>query len=597
MMKRRIAAVGILASAGLVWLLTAAPASAEPYSRSSGWERTHGGGILENTRFHRPTGGLGYYPVPRGQRFLVVEDDAELGEIVLFDILSRVSDLDIREVLDIHNSWDLYPEEVATVLFLRELAGGSYARIADRRAERGLAWKEIADDLELDPRDLGQGPRWYELGRRDDWWREDSDVEDEVMMEILGLEYRIEPSELRRLSRDGLGYSALALMYEISLRSGRDALDILDMKTRSKVRWRTLADDLGVDMRDLDAKRALHYHNSDFRGYYDDDGYDYHPNHRKWKHRSRREYHYYGDWRRDDFGYYCFDYDRDYDIFWPWGRCYYTYWWPSDCWWDRCRFGVYWHNSPYHDWGGGYPWWGGRRVHWEPRDPYWQDWHNDPYIDHDPPRAVDNRRYAEKIIDKYGDVGFHEGQWTERVRVNDHGDTTVSRGDRNQGEGGSRGGSGGDQGVRGGGRSNGDGGGTPPPPRNGGGSRDQGSSAGGSGGSSGGSGGSDRGSGGGSSGGGGSRKGGDRGSADSGGSGGGGAQGSGSGSSGSSGGSGNRGGGTPPPRDDHGSGGSGGSGGGAGDRGGSGGSGGGGGGDRGGSGGGGGGGGSRKGDR
>jgi hypothetical protein len=592
MTKRRIALIGVIAVVGLLGLLAAPPASAAPFERGSGLERAHGGGILDNTRFHRPTGGLGYYSVPRGERFLVVEDDAELGEVVLFDILSRVSDLDIREIFDIHNTWDLYPEEVATVLFLRELTGGSYAPIADRRAERGMSWKEIADDLRLDPRDLGQGPRWYELGRRDDWWREDTDVEDEVMMEILGLEYRVDPSELRRLSSDGVGYSALALMYEISLRSGRDAIDILDMKTRSKVRWRTLADDLGVDLRDLDAKRALHYHNSDFRGYYDDDRYEYHPNHHKWKHRSRREYHHYGDWRRDDLDYYCFDYDRDYDIFWPWGRCYYTYWWPQDCWWDRCRLGIYWHNSIYHDWCGGYPWWGGRHVRWEPRDPYWQDWRHDPNINDDPPRARDNRRYAEKIIEKYGDVGFHEGQWTERVRVSDDGATTVRRGERNQGEGGSRGGSSGDQGTRGGGRTNGDGGGTAPPPRHDNG--DNGSSAGGSrGGSSGGSGGSDRGSGG-SSGGGGSRKGGDRGSADRGGSGGGsggGAHGSGSGGSGGSGGGG---GGTPPPRDDHPSGGSGGGGGGAGDRGGSGGSGGG---DRGGSGGGGGGGGSRKGDR
>ncbi len=424
--------------------------------------------------------------------YFVVEDDAELGEIVLFDVIARVSRMDIREVIDIHDVWDLYPEEIAAVLYLREITGASYGSIATMRADDFLSWKEIAYEYDIDPEILGESSRWYRRDDREDWWKDDPDFEHRVMMAMLASEYGIDESDLNRMSRDGLGYSDMAIMLEFSYRSGRDMDDLLGYKIDREVRWRTVADHFGIDVRDLDRKRALHYHNADFRGYQPYDNHDYHPNRHRRTHRTRREYHYYGDWRLNDNGYYYFDYVVDYDFFWPWGRCYYTYWWPGDCWWDRCVWGNYWDHPVYH------AHWDHHRYNerWVPRDEYWDDWRHDPDINSDPPRERDDRRYAERIVDTYGDVGYDRGNWETRTRISSEGHEMVRRGDRG-GEASSSG-SGDRGGSQSGSRATTGGGGTAPPPRDSGPDRRSGAS------SSGGSrdsGGSSRATGGGSSGG------------------------------------------------------------------------------------------------
>jgi len=397
-------------------------ACASPAARAD-WNATV---VLDGTRFHR-----GIVRVDRDAyepgRYMVVEDDAELGEVLLFDVIARVSDMDIREVLDIHDVWDLYPEEVATVLFLRELTGASYATIATLRSDDRYCWKEIARQYDIDPGRVGQSPRWYELGLRDDWWKEDPDVEHAVLISLLGMEYGYEPVELNRWSRDGLGYSDIAMMLELAWRSGRDPREILDMKMQHEWRWRTVADECGVDLGYLDAKRAYHWHNSDFAGYYPSDTHRYHPNRPNRQHRSRREYHCYSAWiPNPDDGYYRFAYSFDYDFFFPWGRVYYSYWWPTDCWWDRVWWDCYWHDPIYH------PIWQ-HQVHWVPRGRYYDDWQSEPWIIADPPRERDGRRYAEKIIAKYGDSGSVPASWVQTVRRGSDGSSTVTRGERGQG--------------------------------------------------------------------------------------------------------------------------------------------------------------------
>lgn len=452
-----------LASLSLVVWLWPAAAQADEWGRSSsGVERLRAVGILEGTSFSRPSSQWGRYRYEAGD-YMVTEDDAELGEVVLMDVIARVSNMDIREVWDIHDIWDLYPEEVATALFLREMTGSSYAAIATLRADDGYAWKQIAAEYGLDPRLLGESPNWYRKDRVEDWWRQDPDIEHRIMIAMLATEYMIEERELDRLSRDGLGYSDMAIMLEFEARSGVNGLRLLDEKMERRVRWRTLADNYRIDIRDLDAKRAYHWHNADFRGYYYGDDRQYHANRFVRTHRTRREYHYYTVWvPNPNTGYYHFDYVVDYDYYFPFGRTYYTYWWPTDCWWDRVCWGYHWSSPIYHR---PYTY----DVRWVPREPYYSDWRQDPYIGADPPRALDGRRYADRIIERYGDRGAVTGDWDTRVRVSNGGVMTVTRGERGQ-PGAPRGSSGSpstrsSNDNRGSGSSSADRGGAAPPPR------------------------------------------------------------------------------------------------------------------------------------
>lgn len=444
--------VGVLAWPAATW--------AEPWGGpSSGTGRLRAVGILEGTSFGRLSPMENRYYYEPGD-YLVIEDDAELGEVALMDVIARVSNMDIREIWDIHDMWDLYPEEVATVLFLREMTGSSYAAIADLRADGGYSWKEIAAEYRLDPHLLGESPNWYRKGNVKDWWKEDPDLEHRILIAMLATEYMIDERELDRLSRDGLGYSDMAIMLELSYRSGIRATDLLNEKIQRRVRWRTLAENYRIDIRDLDAKRAYHWHNADFRGYYYGDDRQYHPNRFNRHHRTRREYHYYTVWVPDpNTGYFCFDYTVDYDYYFPFGRAYYTYWWPTDCWWDRVRWGYYWDVPVYHT-----PY--RYDTHWVPREPYYNDWRQDPWIGADPPRELDGRRYAERIIERYGDRGTVTGNWDTRVRVSNGGVTTVTRGER--GQPGAPAGSGGSAAPRSSADSRGpssDRGGSAPPPR------------------------------------------------------------------------------------------------------------------------------------
>ncbi|MBD3176940.1 MAG: hypothetical protein GF320_17335, partial [Armatimonadia bacterium] len=387
---------------------------------SSGSERLRGAGILGQTDFGRPSPMEQRYHYEPGD-YMIVEDDAELGEVILMDTIARVSDMDIRELWDIHDIWDLYPEEVATVLFLREMTGSSYAIIASLRADDGLAWKEIAYEYRLEPRVLGESPNWYQRERIEDWWREDPDIEHRIMLAMLATEFMVDERDLDRLSRDGLGYSDMATMLELSARSGIDYMDLLELKMERRLRWRTIAENYRMDLGDLDAKRAYHWHNADFRGYYHGDDRGYHANRGSRQHRTRREYHYYDVWVPEpDTGYYHFDYVVDYDYYFPYGRTYYSYWWPTDCWWDRVHWGYYWDDPIYHR-----PY--AYDVQWVPRDPYYDDWRADPWIVADPPRERDGRRYAERIIERYGDSRSTGGDWNTQVRVSNGGVVTVTR--------------------------------------------------------------------------------------------------------------------------------------------------------------------------
>jgi hypothetical protein len=388
--------------------------------------RTGRVGLFAGTRFGSDGRHLGRQSYPSGQ-YLPVEDDAEFGEIVLFDAIGRVTGNDLQTVLEIHNNYDLYPEEVAVLLFIRELTGGPWEPIAELRADQSFPWKAICQRYDVDPERLGMSANWYVRGDPQEWWREDPDLEQRVMLDILSEVYWIDDSDLRDLSREGLGYSDIVVMLELSERSGRNAEDLLRMKMDDHWRWRTVAERYGVDLGDMDYKRSLHWHNSDFRGYYPDDSLNYHPRHALRNHRSRREYHFYGRWSPDPGdGYYHFAYRVDYDFFFPWGRTLYSYWWPNDCWWDRVYWGIYWNQPVFH------PIWH-PQPRWSPVARYHNDWRGDPFVRYDPPRTRDDRRYAQKVIERYGDSGRITSSWSDRVRVSSAGVETITRGNRGDG--------------------------------------------------------------------------------------------------------------------------------------------------------------------
>jgi hypothetical protein len=337
------------------------------------------------------------------------------------------------------------------------MTGSSYAIIASLRADDGLAWKEIAYEYRLEPRVLGESPNWYQRDRIEDWWREDPDIEHRIMLAMLATEFMVDERDLDRLSRDGLGYSDMATMLELSARSGIEYTNLLELKMERRLRWRTIAENYRMDLRDLDAKRAYHWHNADFRGYYHGDDREYHANRGSRQHRTRREYHYYDVWVPEpDTGYYHFDYVVDYDYYFPYGRTYYSYWWPTDCWWDRVHWGYYWDDPIYHR-----PY--AYDVQWVPRDPYYDDWRADPWIVADPPRERDGRRYAERIIERYGDSRSTAGDWNTQVRVSNGGVVTVTRGERGDPGAPARASSSGDH--RGSSARSGDARGSAPPPR------------------------------------------------------------------------------------------------------------------------------------
>lgn len=287
----------------------------------------------------------GYYNT--GYDYLPVQDDAELGEILLFDIIAQGFGLPLIDVISIHDEYDLYPEEIATLLHLAKLSDRDIDYIADKRADDRYSWKGLGEKLHIAPEDLGQSSRWYRQGQPDDWWQEDVEVEREVVTDMLAGAYGVDRRVVWDWAADGLGYGDAAVALELERRSGQPAEEILYQKMNGQARWDEVADDLGVHVDDLYAKRSMHYHDREFRSYIDTDRV-YHVNRTNREHRSRREYHYYDVWVEPDHDYFRFDYGHDYDHYFPYGRVSYAYWCPPS--WDYGRIypTCHWTTSVFH---------------------------------------------------------------------------------------------------------------------------------------------------------------------------------------------------------------------------------------------------------
>jgi len=283
-----------------------------------------------------------------GHEYLPVKDDAELGETLLFDIVAQGFGLALRDAIELHNDYDLYPEEVAMVLYLARESREGYEDIAEDRADERYSWKELARRLDIDPDRFGQPSTWYRMGDRDEWWREDPDVEREVITDLLAGAFGVDRRVVWDWVTDGLGYGDAALALEFERRSGEPADSILRTKMDRQERWDEVADALGIGIEDLYAKRSLHYHDRDFRPYLKDDDRDYHSRRDRREHRSRREYHFYGTWQNPRDSYFRYAYAVDYDPYFSFGRAPYAYWYPPD--WDYACVYPSWHwtSSIYH---------------------------------------------------------------------------------------------------------------------------------------------------------------------------------------------------------------------------------------------------------
>jgi len=259
--------------------------------------------------------------------YLPVNDDAELGEILLFDITAQANSMPLIDVLDLHNEFDLYPEEVMMVLFLASEGRDDIDDVAEMRADKRYSWKRIAQKEKVEPEILGQPEKWYSRGDKDEWWREDPEIERVVMLDMLAAAFGVDIRAVEQWSNDGLGYSDIALALELERRSGKSADELLYAKMNQEVPWSRLADDLGVDLEDLYIKRSLHYHDASFEPIVPGDRRIYHGRRLDRDHWSRREYHYYGVALVDPF-----DYVWDYDRYFPYGRTGRFMPWPHDRW-------------------------------------------------------------------------------------------------------------------------------------------------------------------------------------------------------------------------------------------------------------------------
>ncbi|HQK92586.1 MAG TPA: hypothetical protein PLD23_03735 [Armatimonadota bacterium] len=333
-----------------------------------------------------------------GRVYLPVNDDAELGEILLFDIIAQANSMPLIDVLDLHNEFDLYPEEVMMVLFLAHEGREDADHVAEMRADKRYAWKQIAQREKIKPEVLGQPDKWYSRGDKDEWWREDPEVERVVMLDMLAAAFGVDIRAVEQWSNDGLGYSDIALALELERRSGKSADELLYAKTNQEVPWSRLADDLGVDLEDLYIKRSLHYHDASFQPIIPGDRRIYHGRRLDRDHWSRREYHYYGVVFVDPF-----DYAWDYDRYFPYGRPGRFVRWPDDRWHYRPPLlewagpyghGVY--HPPYRP-RPGFDWPGGHRpggYYGRPDDG------RDGRPPAVPPTQRDTRRYSEKLNDR-----------------------------------------------------------------------------------------------------------------------------------------------------------------------------------------------------
>jgi len=321
------------------------------------------------------------------KQYLPVQDDAELGEAVLWQVISQGFGIDIKQVVDLHNTYDLYPEEIVMALTLARLAHEDVQYVCELRADRHQSWKGIAQTFNINPRHFYQTADWYEQGDPSEWYQVDIDIERDFMIPLLAQVYEVDDRQVWAWHRDGLGYSDLAVVLWLARKSGRDVDELLYLKQNRKWRWQTLAEHIGVDLTPIYKIRALHYHNPNFEPYYPDDHRVYHPYRNRRDHFDRREYHHYDVWIIYADGYCHHDYWFDYDPFFWFGRCSYTYYYPPGF--DWCS-----------EWRWSYYNWPRYHYVWRPARSYRGPFHG-PFPPETPDRVErDGRRYGEVLASR-----------------------------------------------------------------------------------------------------------------------------------------------------------------------------------------------------